>query len=156
MCTSLRIRIRERLEKYFLLSVWRRKLYGQGPRLFIIWNIPICNSGQYIYVTGLCNFFFVPQDLIDIINSYFQRIDFQRNFLLFGFYHSTSQFFSDENNQPSMEWLCVYKACKAETMAESCRWASNVTISILLKNRWFSYVRVFLKRDEYPLYNPFD
>ena len=93
MCTSLRIRIRERLEKYFLLSVRRRKLCRPGPRFFIIWNIPICNSGQYIYVTGLCNFFFVPQDLIDRINSYFQRIDFQRNLLLFGFYHSTSQFF---------------------------------------------------------------
>ena len=29
------------------------------------WNLPVCNSGQYIYVTGLFNFFFVSQDLID-------------------------------------------------------------------------------------------
>ena len=41
-----------------------------------------CSSGQYIYVTGLFNFFFVPQDLIDRVDSYFQRIAFQRNFLL--------------------------------------------------------------------------
>ena len=25
------------------------------------WNLPTCNSGQYIYITGLCNFFFVLQ-----------------------------------------------------------------------------------------------
>ena len=30
-------------------------------------------------VTGLFNFFFVPQSLIDGIKSYFQRIAFQRN-----------------------------------------------------------------------------
>ena len=46
---------------------------------------PVCNSGQYAYVTGLCNFFFVLQDLNDRIDSYFQRIAFQRNFLLIGF-----------------------------------------------------------------------
>ena len=40
-------------------------------------NLPVCNSGQYIYITGLCNFFFALQDLIDRINSYFQRIAFQ-------------------------------------------------------------------------------
>ena len=39
----------------------------------------------YIYVTGLFNFFFVPQDLIDRINFYFQKIAFQRNLLLIGF-----------------------------------------------------------------------
>ena len=52
---------------------------------YITLNLPICNSGQYIYVTGLHNFFFVLQDLIDRINSYFQRIAFQRNLLLIGF-----------------------------------------------------------------------
>ena len=48
-------------------------------------NLPICNSGQHMYVTALCNFFFVLQDLIDRIDSYFQRIAFQRNLLLIGF-----------------------------------------------------------------------
>ena len=37
-------------------------------------DLPVCNSGQYIYVIGLRNFFFVLQDLIDRINSYFQRV----------------------------------------------------------------------------------
>ena len=46
------------------------------------WNLPICNSVQYIYVTGLCNFFFVPQELIDGINSYFQKIAFWSNLFL--------------------------------------------------------------------------
>ena len=31
----------------------------------------VCNSGQYTYVTGLWNFFFVLQHLIDRIDSYF-------------------------------------------------------------------------------------
>ena len=44
-------------------------------------NLWVCNSGQYIYVTGLCNFF-VLQDVIDRINPYFQGITFQRNLLL--------------------------------------------------------------------------
>ena len=48
-------------------------------------NLPVCNSGQYTYVTGLCNFFFALQDLIDRINSYFQRIAFQRTLLVIGF-----------------------------------------------------------------------
>ena len=37
-----------------------------------------------IFVTGLCNFFFVPQYLI------------------------TSQVFPDENKQSSLEWRCIY------------------------------------------------
>ena len=65
-------------------------------------NLPVCNSGQHTYVTGLFNFFFVLQDLIDRIDSYFQRIAFQRNLLLIGFQHSTSQVFSDVNKQPSL------------------------------------------------------
>ena len=48
-------------------------------------NLPVCNSGLYTYVTGLYNFFFVLQDLIDRIDSYFQRIAFQRSLLLIGF-----------------------------------------------------------------------
>ena len=67
-------------------------------------NLPVCNSGQYIYVMGLRNFLFVLQDLIDRINSYFQRTDFQRNLLLIGFQRSTSQVFSDENKRPSLQW----------------------------------------------------
>ena len=46
----------------------------------------------WVYVT----FFFVHQDLIDRINSYFQRIAFQMNLLVIGFQHSKSQFFSSE------------------------------------------------------------
>ena len=42
----------------------------------------------YIYITSLWNFFFVLQDLIHRINSYFQRIAFQKNLLLIGFYYS--------------------------------------------------------------------
>ena len=48
-------------------------------------NLSVCNSGQYIYVIAFCNFFFVLQDLIDRISSYFQRMDFQGNLLLIGF-----------------------------------------------------------------------
>ena len=33
-------------------------------------NLLVCNSGQPTYVTGLFNFFFVLQDLIDRIDSY--------------------------------------------------------------------------------------
>ena len=33
----------------------------------------------------LCNFFFLSQDLIDRINTYFQRIAFQRNLRIIGF-----------------------------------------------------------------------
>ena len=43
------------------------------------------SSGLYTYVTGLSNFFFVLQDLIDRIDSYFQRIAFLRNLLLIDF-----------------------------------------------------------------------
>ena len=88
--------------------VWTRS------SIFIIWwtsiytqNLSVCNSCQYIYITGFCKFFFVLQDLIDWINAYFQRIDFQRTFLLIGFQHATSQFFPDENRQPLWEWHCI-------------------------------------------------
>ena len=57
-----------------------------------------CNSGQYIYVTGLFNIFFVLQDLINTVDSSFQRKAFQRNLLVIGFQHSTLQFFSNKNN----------------------------------------------------------
>ena len=48
-------------------------------------NLPDCNSDQHTYVTGLFKFLFVLQDLIDRIESYIQRIAFQRNLLLIGF-----------------------------------------------------------------------
>ena len=48
-------------------------------------NLPVCNSGQYTYVTGLFSCVFVLQDLIDRVNSYIQRKAFQRNLLLIGF-----------------------------------------------------------------------
>ena len=82
-------------------------------------NIPVCNSGQHTFVTGSFNFFFVPQDFIDRIDSYLQRIEFQRNLLLIGFYHSMSQVFSDVNKQPSLEWRCAN--WKGEIIAESRR-----------------------------------
>ena len=69
-------------------------------------NLQVCNSGQHTYVMGLLNFFFVLQDLIDRIDSYFQRTAFQWNLVLIGFLH-TSQVFSDVSKQPSLEWRCV-------------------------------------------------
>ena len=48
-------------------------------------NLLVCNSGQHTYVTGLFNILFVLQNLIDRIDSYFQRKSFQRNLLLIGF-----------------------------------------------------------------------
>ena len=96
-----------------------------------IWNLPVCGSGQHTYVMGLFNFFFVLQDLIDRIDSYFQRIAFQRNLLLNGFSHSTSQVFSNVNKQPSLEWCCVN--WKGEIMAESLQLVSNIKISFILK-----------------------
>ena len=39
-------------------------------------NLPVCNSGQYIYAMGLRNVLFVLQDLIHRINSHFQSIAF--------------------------------------------------------------------------------
>ena len=94
-------------------------------------NLPVCNSGQYTYVTGLFNFFFVLQDLNDRIDSYFQRIDFQTNLLLIGFSHSMSQAFSDVNKQPLLKWRCVN--WKVEIMAESGQLVSNIKTSIVLK-----------------------
>ena len=92
-CASLRFRVRQRPEKYFLISAWRRELYRPKSSIFcylIDMNIftrrlSVCNPGQHTYFTGLFNFFFVLQDLIDRIDSYFQRIAFQRNLLLIVF-----------------------------------------------------------------------
>ena len=73
---------------------------------------PVCDSGQYICVTGLHNFFFVPQDLIDRTNSYFQRIVFQRNLLLIGFQHSKPHAFP--TNISSLHWNGAACTCKEE------------------------------------------
>ena len=50
------------------------------------------------------------------------------------------------NKQLSLEWCCI--SSNGEIIAESCRWASNIKISILLKKGWLSYVRVSLKQEE--------
>ena len=50
-----------------------------------------------------------------------------------------------------LEWLWVY--LQGEIMAESGRWVLNVIIFIVLKMGWFSYVRVFLKQDEYHIFS---
>ena len=48
-------------------------------------DLPVCNSGQYIYAMGLHHCFFVLQDLIERINSHFQRTAFLRNLLIIDF-----------------------------------------------------------------------
>ena len=73
-------------------------------------NLSVCNSSQHTYVTGLVNFFFVLQDLIDRIDPYFQRIAFRRNLLLI-------LVFSDVNKQLLLEWRCVN--WQGEIMGES-------------------------------------
>ena len=61
-------------------------------------NLPVCNSGQYTYVMGLCNFFFLLQDLIDRVDSYFQRIAFRGTCFLLAS-NTISQVFSSVNKQ---------------------------------------------------------
>ena len=65
-------------------------------------NLLVCNSGQYTYVTALCNIFFVLEDLIDRIDSYFQRIAFQRNLLLIASNTLCHEYFSMEVT--SLHW----------------------------------------------------
>ena len=101
-----------------------------------------CNSGQH--VIGLRNFFFVLQDLIDRIHSYFQRIAFPKNLLLTRYVTS----FSDENKEPSLKWRCVN--LQGEIMAENRRRVSNIKISILFQSI-LEKRRISLSS----LYNPF-
>ena len=61
-----------------------------------------------------------------------------------------SQVFPNESKQTSLEWYYVY--LWEEIMMESWQWVSNVTISILLKKGWFSYVKVSLKQEDYHIY----
>ena len=65
-----------------------------GKKLFLIfWGADFlapksghrCEKQPVLGPGGLRNFFFVLQDLIDKINSYFQRIAFQRNLFLIDF-----------------------------------------------------------------------
>ena len=56
------------------------------------------------------NFFFVPQDLIDKINSYSRRIAFKRNLLLIGFQYSTSQVFTMKIR--NLHWNGAAYTCK--------------------------------------------
>ena len=102
---------KEARKTYFIISKTQRIIQTRFSIFYYLIdmniytrNLPVCNSGQYTCVTDLCNFFFVLQDLIDRIDSYFQRIGFLRNLFLIGF---TSQVFPDEDKQPSLEWCCV-------------------------------------------------
>ena len=113
-------------------------------------NLMVCNSGQHTHFTSSFNFFFVPHDLIDRIDPYFQRIAFQKNLLLIGFQHSMPQVFSYVNKQSSLEWHCTN--WKGEIIAESGPWLSNTKISILLEKGRLCYVRVSLKREEQHIY----
>ena len=66
----------------------------------------------------------------------------------------TSQAFSNENRMEMLrngKWNGVRKLVRT-IMAESRRWLSNMKISVLLKKRWFSYVRVSFKQEEYHIY----
>ena len=104
----LRFRVKERPKKYFLLSTWRRELRTRSSIFYYLidtWDPPVCNSGQYIYVTGLRNFLFV-QDLIDRINCYFQRIAFQRNLLLISFKYLHHKFFPMKISS-LLKWRCI-------------------------------------------------
>ena len=94
MCASLRFRALERDPKNIFYyqpdeenctdQVLSFLLFDRHEYIYTR-NLSVCNSGQHTYATGLFNFFFVLQDLIDRIDSYFQRIAFQRNLLLIGF-----------------------------------------------------------------------
>ena len=77
-------------------------------------NLLVCNSGQHTYVTGLFNFSFVLQDLIDRINSYVQR-----NLLLIGFLHH--KFFLMWIN--SLHWMVL---CKLERRNYGRKWPVSV------------------------------
>ena len=131
----------------------RRKLCGPSPQFFVIRQTWINIHGVFrsvilvsILILRVYNFFFVLQDLIIRIDSYFQRIAFQGNLFLVGFWHSMLQVLFIANKQPSLEWRCINS--KGEIMVESSRSVLNIKISILLKKGWFSCVRVSLKREE--------
>ena len=78
-------------EKYLLLTAWRTEVSEPGPQ-FLLFDrhryIHTESSALKFWSAYLCygfNFFFVLKDLISRIDSYFQRIAFQRNLLVIGF-----------------------------------------------------------------------
>ena len=77
----------ERYKNFFFYDQHDVEKYTDLVINFLLFgrHLPVYNSGQYICIMGLCNYFFVPQDLIDKINIYFQRKAFQKNLLLIGF-----------------------------------------------------------------------
>lgn len=85
--SSLQFCLRERLKTYYTLSVWCIVSSKPGPGFFITWqtwiyilDLPVCKPGQYISVSSLIDFFFVPQNLIDRTNSYFWWKAFSETF----------------------------------------------------------------------------
>ena len=72
------------------------------------------DSGQYIYVLSVCNFFFVPQDLIDRINSYFRR-----KLLLIGSNTLCHTFFLMKII--SLHWNGASYTCKEKIWQKICR-----------------------------------
>ena len=112
-------------------------------------NLPVYNSSQYIYVPSLWKFFFVFQDLIDRINSHFQRIAFQRNFFLLAsktLHHMFSRWI-----QKGFTGMALPKLLRRN-------YGINLPVSITYQNlhffikRWLSYVTVSLKREKYDIY----
>ena len=77
-CASLPFCARERPEKYLLLSEWCKRIIQTRSSIFCYLidmniytqNLPVCNSGQHTYVTGLFNFFLCSS-----------RFDLQNRFL---------------------------------------------------------------------------
>ena len=81
MYASLRFRVRGPKNIFY----YQRDVENYRDQVLnFLRNLPVCNSGQHTYDTGLLNFYFVLQDLIDRIDSYFQRIAFQKNLFLIG------------------------------------------------------------------------
>ena len=145
MCASLQFCIRERPEKYLLLSAWRRELYG--PRVhFLLFDrheyTHTESSGLYFWSAYLCSLFFKiwQNRFLFPEHSFSEELG---SYWLLTLYVTS---FSDVNKQPSREWRCVN--WKGEIMAESGQWVSNIKLSILLKKGWFSNVRVSLKWEE--------
>ena len=90
VCSPSILHYRETQKIFSVITVTQKIIWTRTPIFHYLidmnistQNLLVCNSGQY--VTDLSNFFFVVQDLIDRINSYFQRIAFQVNLLLIGF-----------------------------------------------------------------------
>ena len=148
MCASLQFRVRERSEKYLLLTVWCRELSRPGTQLFSIWetwiytqNLLICNYDQHIRFGFIKLFICSP------------RINWQNQFLLFR--GNCFLFASNTHHKffvikiSSLHWNATAYTCKEKLWHKV---AVECQISILLKRGWFSYVRVFLKRDKYHIY----